>query len=158
MIDIDEDTYYVGIWFLASKLGQDMMAIVFRKAGEDHFRLSYRFRYYADPEEKHGFDPFDDKDTKRFYNATCPPEETEDHVIMVVDEMLDELVENNWCGTRLPWKVRTYRHKNLCRGNGKAFGELLASLPYTHFRVPTEEERKQMIEERHAGGKPHEEA
>ena len=140
MISIDEHTYYLGIWFLASKEGRDMMALAYRKQGEDFFRVSYRFRYYADPEERDGFNPFDDRDEKRFYEATCSPEQTEERVIEVVDGMLDELVKNGWCGTKLAWKVRELRHKNLCRGDGDAFQKLLFSLPYTHMRKPTPEE------------------
>lgn len=129
---MSEDKYYVGIWFLASAEGRDWMAVVYKVPDEPHFRLFSRFRYYADPDEKAGFDPFDGKDTKRVLESVFE-NKTEDESIAVVDGLMNELVKAGWCGSRLPWAVRKYRHKNLVRGDYDKMRHVMMGLPYVHM-------------------------
>lgn len=130
MMGIDEHGYYVGIWFLAGD-GQDWMCIVQRRENGD-YAIDYRFRYYADPEEKKGFDPFDDADQKSFYTAVAKGK-TEDEVIEVVDGIVKQLVAGGWCGTRLPWKVRSMTHRHLVRGDGRKLFNTMVGLPFVHI-------------------------
>jgi hypothetical protein len=130
MINILEDGYYVGIWFLSGP-GQDWMAVVDRDPSTGRFRMTSRFRYYADPDEKAGFNPFA-PDQKNGLSADFK-DKTEDEAIAIVDGLVEELVKGGWCGTRLPWKVRQHRNKDLVRGDGNKFKHVLMGLPYAHF-------------------------
>jgi len=130
IINVTQDGYYVGIWFLAGP-GRDWMAVVDRDPDTGHFRMISRFRYYNDPDEEKGFDPFAD-DRKNGLSADFM-DKTEKECIDIVDGMVDLMVNGGWCGTRLPWKVREKRHKNLIQGDGEKFRRILVGLPYAHI-------------------------
>ncbi len=134
-IDLEHpDAYYVGIWFLGSDgEGRDWLGVLHRDLEKKCLRLDYRFRYYADPDETKGFNPFDADDQKSNWSALIPADKTEDEAIEIVDGIIDTLVGQGFCGTKLPWKVRGMRHKNLVRGDGKRFKDMLMSLPYVHI-------------------------
>ncbi len=131
ILEIRKDGYYVGIWFLSGP-GRDWMGVVDKDPATGNLRLTSRFRYYADRDEKKGFNPFDRDDIKNGLSADFK-DKGEDEAIQIVDGVVDELVKNGWCGTRLPWKVREHRHKNLIRGDGDKFRRVLVTLPYTHI-------------------------
>lgn len=150
MIEIVPENYYVGIWFLASNKGMDWMAIAWRTAaGESEF--AYRFRYYADPEERDGFNPFDERDRKSWWKGSWNGK-AETEVIAILDEVVIDLVKRGFCGTRLPWKVREMTHKNLCQGDGVAFQKLVLGLPWTH--MTTEEGYARKTSDVGGGGIP----
>jgi hypothetical protein len=74
MIEITDDTYVLGLWFVAGD-NRDWMGAVTRKRGEEVFEIRYRFRYYA------SLDPFDTNDRKNWYMATLKPGISEEEVI-----------------------------------------------------------------------------
>ncbi len=128
IVDINDDGYYVGAWFLAGHR-KDFLAVLHRDP-VGTLQLDYRFRYYA-PEDGRR-DPFDGRDEKSIYSATVP-DKTEDEAIL--DELVDGLVRENFCGTRLPWKVRKRRHRVIVRGSGKTFKQAVLSLPFVHVKI-----------------------
>src|SRR5574337_192940 len=130
MMDIGEPGYYVRVWFVAGD-SQDGLRIVQRRENGD-YAIDYRFRYYADPDEKRGFDPFDEADQKSFYTAIAKGK-TEDEVIEVVDGIVKQLVADGWCGTKLPWKVRSMTHRHLVRGDGRKLFNTMVGLPFVHI-------------------------
>jgi hypothetical protein len=131
ILDVRADGYYVGIWFLSGP-GHDWMGVVDKDPATGNLRLTSRFRYYADPDEEGGFDPFDSRDVKNVLVADFK-DKGEDEAIAIVEGVVDELVKGGWCGSRLPWKVREHRHKNLIRGDGKKFKNVIMGLPYVHI-------------------------
>lgn len=128
LVNVTENGYYVGLWFLAGP-ERDWLCLVSRD-DDGQFRIDYRFRYYADPKDK---DPFSGRDQKNAYNAKCAGK-VEDELIAIVDAIADKLVNNNFCGTRLPWKVREMRYRYLVRGDGHALVRALASAPFAHLK------------------------
>ncbi len=130
IISINDDDYYVGAWFLAGRK-QDFLATLYRDA-TGVLQLDYRFRYYA-PEDDRS-DPFDGRDEKSIYSAAMP-DKTEDEAIAIVDQLVDELVSKNYCGTRLPWKVQKLRHRLIVRGSGAAFKTAFLKLPFVHVKI-----------------------
>jgi hypothetical protein len=126
---VDDDGYYVGIWFLVGRK-QDFMATLYRDAAGT-LQLDHRFRYYAPGNSS---DPFDGRDLKSIYSAAMP-DKTEDEAIAIVDKMLDTLVKEGYCGTRLPWKLPKLRHRILVRGNGEAFKRAILKLPFVHLKI-----------------------
>ena len=61
MIEVNDDWYYVGLWFVPGDL-QDYFAIAFRRAGDRELEAFYRFRRRGDP------DPF----AARMLGVTSP--------------------------------------------------------------------------------------
>lgn len=128
IVDLREDGYYVGAWFLAGP-ERDWLGVLHR--GTDGILvLDFRYRYYGDPTSR---DPFDGKDDKSVYTASYAGK-TEEEAIAITDGLVDELIRNGWCGTRLPWRVRKLRHRLIVRGDGRAFMRATASAPFAHFK------------------------
>jgi len=129
---VGDDGYYVGAWFLVGRQ-QDFMATCYRDA-MGVLQLDYRYRYHAPPREDGRHDPFDGRDDKSVYGAAMPGK-TEEEAIVIVDEMLDALVNEGYCGTRLPWKVKKLRHRLIVRGSGAEFKRALLKLPFVHVKT-----------------------
>lgn len=129
LFNFQDDAYYVGAWFLAGK-DRDFLATIHRDANGT-FQLEYRFRYYAPEDGKN--DPFDGRDEKSAFHCAIA-DKTEDEVIAGVDQIVDGLVVNNFCGTRLPWKVKKLRHKVLGRCLGAQFKYILLRQPFVHIK------------------------
>ena len=132
IVAVGNDGYYVGVWFLAGPK-QDFMGTLYRDAMHV-LQLDYRFRYYAPERDDGRRDPFDGRDEKVAYNVPMP-DKTEDEAILIVDALVDKLVSEGYCGTRLPWKVQKLRHRVLVRGDGAAFKRAILGLPFVHVKV-----------------------
>lgn len=139
MVSIVEDGYYVGAWFLSGP-GQDWFGVLFRNP-EGVWQLNYRMRYYADPDQLDGFDPFDERDVKNNYSVVLRGK-SEDEAIDLTDGVVKTLIGGGWCGTKLPWKVREHRHRLIVRGDGKKFLNAIMAAPFTHFSKVNPYKRK----------------
>jgi hypothetical protein len=136
IVDLREDGYYVGAWFLAGPQ-RDWLGVLRHDDGGT-LRLDFRYRYYGDPTSR---DPFDGTDDKSVYTASYA-DKTEEEAIKITDALVAELVRNGWCGTRLPWKVQKLRHRMIVRGDGRAFMRAMASAPFAHFKIAEPQRQK----------------
>lgn len=75
-MNVKEDDYLLGIWFVGWGTG-DWMATA-KRTKDMGFEIEYRFRYYEGP------DPWDGKDSKNWYKAATP-ETDEEKVIAAMD-------------------------------------------------------------------------
>lgn len=129
MIEVAEDGYYLGLWYLPGH-NSDWLACISRKG--DDWDLVYRFRYYA-PNET--FDPFDGNDQKSWYRATLPMEKcSEEKAIEAVSTMQAGLVAMGF----MPEGGEPFAA--IIRGDGKAFRDVLVTAPFAHLRMETDEE------------------
>lgn len=126
-----EHDYVLGLWYL-SGTEKDYLAVAYRRQGEDRFRISHRFRYYAGTQ-----DPFDGTDRKVPYGGIASVDTTEDAIVRTIDEIVDDLVARGFCPSRLPWKLRDRRFKRVVRCDGRKFFEVLLSLPFVHMKAKT---------------------
>jgi hypothetical protein len=129
IFDIQDDGYYVGIWFLAGR-EQDWLAMLYKNPGDAGLQLTYRFRYYRD--NKVFFDETEDE--KSTYRAACEGK-TEDESIASVDKAAQELIDKGYLGTRLPWAVKKRYTRRLTRCDGKVFKHILLTLPFVHAKA-----------------------
>lgn len=108
----------LAIWYVAAK-GEDWMACVSRKRGEDAWTMRYRFRYYSGSR-----DPFDESDRKSWYSGTID-DEAEGEILAKMD-LVAAFVAKGKGGklTRL-----------LINGDGRKAMELLAKEPWSHVVV-----------------------
>jgi hypothetical protein len=128
IVDLRDDGYYVGAWFLAGP-ERDWFGVL-QRDDVGTLRLDFRYRYYGDSTSR---DPFDGKDDKSVYTASYAGK-TEEEAIKITDALVAELVRNGWCGTRLPWKVQKLRYRMIVRGDGRTFAKAMAAAPFTHYK------------------------
>jgi hypothetical protein len=128
IFDIQDEGYYVGLWFLAGRQ-QDWLALLYKNPGDSDFRLTYRFRYYRD--NKVFFDETEDE--KRDYSATCDGK-TEAESIAIVDGVVQGLINEGYLGTRLPWAIKKRYTRRLIRDDGHTFKRILLTLPFVHAK------------------------
>jgi len=122
-LEIKEDGYYVGIWFLGNGETVDWMAVVEREASGDHV-IHSRFRFY-DNTAPDASDPFNGRDEKCMLVARFPSGVSEDHVIRTVDALVEQLIATG---------ITPYsKHKLPVGGNGRAFIEVLSKAPFAHM-------------------------
>ncbi len=126
MIEIKDDIYTLGIWFVHWN-GADWMLSIQRPKEGGPWKGSYRFRYHNSP------DPFDFTDTKNWYGFQVPPETTEDVIISTANRMAAfiALARN---GTM---------DRTLIQGCGlEIFQEKANGKEWFHMRAATAEEEK----------------
>ena len=128
IVSIQEDGYYVALWFLSGK-NQDWLAMLYRNPGEADLRLSYRFRYYKD--DKVFMD--ESEDEKSGYTCEVAGK-TEDDAIAIVDAVVAKLVAAGYLGTRLPWKVRERVFRRIVKGGGRELWKVMSGLPFVHMK------------------------
>lgn len=66
-IEILPGRYFIGVWYLSASpmlTRCDWLATAFRDAGQEVWRVRYRFKYYNSP------DPFDGLDKRSAYSGT----------------------------------------------------------------------------------------
>jgi hypothetical protein len=127
IFDLVEGGYYVALWYLAG-IEQDWLAVLYRLPGEAQLTLRCRFRFY--------------KDDKIFYDETADDKQSyelktdkpEDGVVADVDTTAKEMIAKNYCGTRLPWKVRDRYTRRVMKCDAHDFAKILMSLPFTHWK------------------------
>lgn len=87
MIEIDDDTYILGFWFvpLEKPLHGDWMACISKKRGEQ-FTLKCRFRYYVTS------DPWDGKDQKNWYSGGLKDESLSEEALIAQTNMLVDVM------------------------------------------------------------------
>lgn len=117
MIDLNENTYCLGLWYLEGD-GKDWLAAVTRD-GDGPMTLRYRFRYYVDDKA------FDSNDRKNWYKATCPPHLTEDEIVASIDALVSKMVSE---GMRKPWR-------RVVRGGAEKTMTALRAAPFVHIQT-----------------------
>lgn len=118
MIDLNENTYCLGLWYVQGDR-EDFLAAATRQSG-GAMKITYRFRYY------HSDEPWDEKDIKRWYEAAPPPNSDEDSVVALIDGLVSELVNRGYA-TAEPWRA-------IIKGGPEAAFEALKAAPFTHLR------------------------
>lgn len=141
MIDVDEDSYYLGAWFLSGK-ERDWLCVIYRVAGAAEFTIQHRFRYYVD-DKAH-----DSDDIKNWYDGSLPVDFSEDKIIGIIDGMVDRMVAKNFCGTRLPWKIAKRKWRYIARCDGKTFARAYLKAPFVHAKKATPADIAQMKRDR----------
>jgi hypothetical protein len=112
----------VGLWFVSmpkiSPHGGDWLATI-AKHGEDMYRLTYRFRYYAGTD-----DPFDGTDTKSWYGFEAKAED------------LPDLIQRTQEIAAMTRAVFGGKSWELMRGEGtfEQFKEEFFKLPFVNVR------------------------
>lgn len=126
-VDVTDANQYLGIWFLAGS-GQDWLCIVHRPKGELVWTFDYRFRYYADPGELNGFDPFDGQDRKSWWKGQGRGK-TDAEIIEICDSTMARLVAKGYTrGTDAkPWR-RVVKDRSF-----EAFLAILKAAPFMHL-------------------------
>jgi hypothetical protein len=124
MIEINDKGSYLGIWYLRGN-EQDWMCTVHKLKEAPAWTMSYRFRYYVDP---NSLDPFDGQDIKNWYQADLPGK-TDEEIVALVDGLMHRFVAGGYTrgtGTK-PWRriVKDRSHTTLT--------EIVRSAPFTHF-------------------------
>jgi hypothetical protein len=127
IFDLVEGGYYIAIWYLAG-VEQDWLAMLYREPGKEKLTLKVRFRYYRD--DKIFYD--ETADEKSAYGFTT--DKPEDQVIADVDEVAKKMIARNYCGTKLPWKVRDRYTRRVTKCGPEEFARLLLSMPFTHWK------------------------
>ena len=115
MIELNDNTYCLGIWWLEAT-GVDWLAAVTRE-GDGPLTLRYRFRYHRDDRA------FDSADEKSWWTFTCPTDD-EDRIIADLDGLVLNLIRR---GFRQPWR-------RIVRGDAKATLEVLKTAPFASIR------------------------
>jgi len=119
MIDLNENTYCLGIWYVQGDK-KDYLAAVLRQGDDEPLKLLYRFRYYAGP------DAWDGNDVKHWYEARVPSDQSEDQVVQVVERIIDRLLTKGFA-TQPPWR-------RVIKGGAKATMDVLKEAPFVHLR------------------------
>jgi len=118
MIEFNEDTYCLGIWYLQGHRS-DWLAAVTRD-GNGPLVLRYRFRRYRDGKA------FDSDDEKSWWQATCPNGGSEDEIIRVVDGIMNDLIAKGF-SVGEPWRA-------IVRGGAEVALQQLQQAPFIHLR------------------------
>lgn len=126
---VTDGGYYVGVWCLFGR-DRDVMAMVFRNPGDTCLKLTYRFRYYKD--DKVNFD--ETADQKSVYGAAMDGK-TDDEAIEIVDGMMQLMINDGFCGTKLPWLVKKHYFRRIVRGDNKAMIDVILKMPNMHART-----------------------
>lgn len=129
-VTVTEGNLYLGLWFVPGG-DRDWMCVVHKPEGAAIWQAGYRFRYYADPKEIGGFDPFDNKDTKSGWRVDFRPDHSDGEVVKIIDGMMNVIIAQGYlaAGER-PWrrinKDRSY----------ESFTKLILSAPFVHITTP----------------------
>lgn len=159
MIELPDSAHVVAFWFVDGWDGDepsDWMAIVYRISKDDpSATFQYRHRYHRTP-DKTAFDLADDSpehDEKNWYTSALP-NKTDDECIAIVDKLVQSaLIDQNFCRTRLPWKLKSHVWKRVIKGDARAFYNQLVQMPFVHTRRATDDEAKKIHAEREAARK-----
>lgn len=123
-LHVTEDT--IGLWFVTFE-GRDVMATLTRQP-DDSILLVYRFRHYAEPDSG---DPFDGSDRKSWYRSK---------LTVSKNEAIEKL--RSWlrsCAGALGGE-HIFELIKKPEQSPEDFCKLIASMPWAHTKVVSEEE------------------